>query len=221
MFERNTIIVAVLAVSACLCTGAQAVMYGFTNITHVSAIDEAIGEAQMFVDVTDAGSGNVTFAFTNTGPDASSITRVYFDDSENDSNPLAAFDSLVNGVGVDFVEGTDPSNLPGSTLITPVFSANFDFGSVDPRRPNGVNPGEYLSLTFNLAGGASFGDVIDDLENSTLRIGIKVQGFDDGGNEAMINNTKPVPAPGAVVLAGIGLAVTALNRRRNRGQEKA
>ena len=59
---------------------AQAVTVGFGCITSNDATDCAIGEAQLTVEVSDAGGGEVLFLFENAGPASSSITGVFFDD---------------------------------------------------------------------------------------------------------------------------------------------
>ena len=64
-----------------LCTvSASAYSYNFYGITHTNLTNEAIAEAQITVEVTDAGSNQVSFLFTNNVGDACSITDVYFDD---------------------------------------------------------------------------------------------------------------------------------------------
>ena len=66
-----------------------AVLFGFSNITNNNSIDAAIGETQLFVDVTDAwgeldfSSTQALFTFTNTGDDNCSITDIYFHNSLN------------------------------------------------------------------------------------------------------------------------------------------
>jgi hypothetical protein len=61
--------------------------YGFGCITNSSATDAAMGEAQLFMDVSNEGYGahQVLFTFRNDGPGACSVARVYFDDG--DGNP--------------------------------------------------------------------------------------------------------------------------------------
>ena len=100
---------AVLAVTS----AAQADIYGFQGLTANDIADVATGEAQLFVEVTDLGSSQVMFTFTNTGPNASSITDVYFDDGT-----LLGIASLVDSddgtggdAGVDFSEGASPPTV--------------------------------------------------------------------------------------------------------------
>ena len=98
--------------------------------------------------------------------------------------------------------------------MSPVFNvtAGFSADSNPPAQPNGVNPGESLTITFNLLAGVTYADTITALNTpgDHLRIGIHVQGFGNGGSESFVNNT---PAPGA---AGLGLMAAALVSRRRR-----
>ena len=61
-----------------------------------------------------------------------------------------------------------------------------------------------------------YADVIAELTDGRLRIGLHVQGFGNGGSESFVNN--PVPVPAAVWLFGsglIGLVGVARRKRRN------
>jgi hypothetical protein len=192
---------------------AQAILFGFDNITNNNGGDAAIGEAQLFVDVTDAGNSQVLFTFTNTGPEASSITDVYFDNGS-----LLGIASIDNSdPGVSFSQDANPSDLPGGDSIDPPFNATEGFlaDSDSPPPKKGVNPGEYLGILFDLQPGKTFGDIfleINVMNPALLRIGIHVQDFDSGGSESFINNTTgggvtvpPIPEPTTIALMSCGL----------------
>jgi hypothetical protein len=170
-------------------TPASAVTLGFYCITNNLAADCATGEAQMSVDVSDLGGGQVSFLFSNAGPNASSITDIYFDDGT-----LLGIASVNSGPGTDFAQGASPPNLPGGESISPPFETTTGFlaDSEPPVQPNGANPGEWVEIVFDLAGGGTFADVLAELTNGDLRIGIRVQGYAGGGSESLVN--VPLPA---------------------------
>lgn len=169
--------------------------YSFTACTSNSPVDPAIGAAQMSVTVFDAGGGRVGFDFHNTGGAASSITDVYFHDGS-----LLGIASITNDPGLtSFNHPATPADLPSGNTCKPPFhvTASFSADSNPPVQPNGVNPGEYVVITFNISG--TLGDVIAELNSGELRIGIHVQGFGDGFSESFVNTT-----PTAVNLASLG-----------------
>jgi len=184
--------------------------YSFENTTNNSATNAAIGENQLFADVSDAGGGQVLFTFRNIGPEASSITDVYFDDGA-----LLSMVAISNSAGVQFAQDATPSNLPGGNSISPSFItiAGLSADSDAPVQPNGVNPGESLGIKFNLQSGATYNDVLSGLDDGSLRIGIHVQGFADGGSESFVNDGV-IPAPGAVLLASFGMLCVGWFRKR-------
>lgn len=175
-----------LAIAALLFSplAAHAVPVGFYNITGSIPGDAAIGEAQLWVDVLPYAPGKVSFTFYNRGPAPCSITRIYFDDGA-----LLGLASILNGPGVSFSQGANPPELPGAQNVVPPFvvTAGFLVQSVPPLQPNGVNPGEHVTIVFNLIAGRTFPHVLEDLISGALRIGIHVQGFASGGSESFVN----------------------------------
>jgi hypothetical protein len=224
------LILGVAAVALAPATASAGFTYSFHGITNNRAADTATGEAQLFVEVMDAGSSGgtnyVDFKFTNTGPKASSITDIYFDDGT-----LMGITTIFDGPGVNFEIGAAPKNLPGGNNVNPKFETTKGFFSADSESPTshkGVNPDEWVTIRVGLINGQTYSDTIAALTQATgyggLRIGIHVQAFQGGGSESFINNPtyqtppgpgpdpSPVPAPAGMVLALSGFAALGLAR---------
>lgn len=187
----------VLASSVVDAMPSQALQLGFSNITHNNSLNATAGESQLFVDITDALGGEklsatqALFKFSNRGSAASSITQIYFD--QNASSPLLKSISSItdSGDGVVFHTPNKNGNLPGGNSVN--FTEDFTVDADQPVSQMGVNPGEFVSILFNLSSGKTLENVFQDLLSGSLRLGFHVQAFADGGSEAFVNKQSPVP----------------------------
>jgi len=213
-FRKVLVTIATSATLAFATSSASAETFSFYSITNNDPVSSAIGEAQLSGTVVDVG-GNAVFTFSNSGPEASSIAQIYFDNG-SPSLTLASISGITNGPGVNFVEGASPGNLPGANNITPGFNTSFSLlaSATAPASVNGVNPGEWVSILFNYVSGSTFADVVGDLNSGALRVGMHVIGFDNGRSEAFVT---PIPEPEtyALMLAGLALLGFAARRKRN------
>jgi hypothetical protein len=205
---------------------ADQVTLDFVNITSNGSTNVA---GQLSVVVSDAqlsggltvGANQVVFRFQNAGPAASSITDVYFDDGT-----LLGISALQGSSGVSFSQGASPPNLPGGGTLSPPFETTQGFlaDSNTPVAVNGVNPGEWLDVRFNLINGQNYSDTVGALDSGLLRIGMHVQAIGNGYSDSFVNGPPDGPAPSVVPvpptlqLAGMalltGLAGFGWRRRR-------
>jgi hypothetical protein len=199
-----------------LLLGAQptaAATLSFGCVSNLLAGNCAIGAAQLSVNVTDAGGGQVLFSFSNNGSAPSSITDVYFDDGSLLAIALVINDLVAPGI-VDFSQDAAPPNLPAGNNASPAFvtTAGFSADSNPPTQSNGVNPGETLGIRFTLQGSQTFNDVLAELTDGRLRIGIHVQSYANQGSESFVNH--PLPEPATLGLSGLSLCALAAARLR-------
>lgn len=226
------VLLALLAV-ACLAPAAQADLSATFDLTVFDSPEPVGPELNYTVTVsdTDVEAGQVRFSIANesTGLD-SVLTSIYFDDSTTDGALAIAEvqDQTGPGISVDFTEdainSVSPPELPAADLIG--FETTVYLGSklaVDSENPGilwGLNDGEYVDIVFDLVGGESVADIIALVTDRTIRIGAHIQSI--GENEFSASAVAPIPAPGAGVLAAIGLMTAGyVQKRRQAKADKA
>jgi hypothetical protein len=206
----------VLVFLVILSTEARAETFGFFNITGNDPANAAAGEAQLTVDVTNPGGGNqVMFTFNNNIPDIEPdvpmfIRNVYFYDGK-------LITPVITGSSeVAFSVPSKPEDLPGYDYegagVTTFLTADADTGSTHW----GVDPGEYLSVQFAidtlLYPTYDYDELLSDIANGIVVLGIHVQGYETGPNDSESFIT---PVPGAVLLGILGLGVVGLKLRKH------
>lgn len=124
----------------------QAVPISFFCITNNNAGDCTIGETQLGVELSSFGIGSganggdeVLFTFTNTGPDQSTTSEIYFDDGSllGIAGLIDADEGIGGDPNVDFSQGANPPTCQAATpslprLLSPLVSLPMP---TTPRRP--------------------------------------------------------------------------------------
>lgn len=194
---------------------ASAIQFDFHNITNNNQESAWIGESQLHLDVSEAESNQILFLFTNTGPLPSSITEIYFEDSIS----LLTYSNIIQSTGVHYISGATPDNPPGGNQPEYKFSSDYSYESSNPSTMNGINPGEQLSILFNV-NDATFSSLLDAIYKETLRVALHAKGFPGGHSESFINTHVPAPEPPSILLFGLGVFGVAAIARRRRSDKK-
>ncbi len=212
---------------------AGADLFGFTPITNNT--DGSVAQ-QLSLEVS-GGGGVASFTFyNNLAPGlvvspalGSSITRVYFDD-RTAPTLVTSLTGIVEPGSVSFAKVLS-GNLPGGNSLLDNFEFSFGAEATDRggKKNNGIQPGEYATLTFSTPATVSLADIVTALNagagdvpdaTNTLRIGIHVQaieetpGWGDESEAFVLTPLPSVPVPGAVLLGVLGLSAAGVTLRR-------
>ncbi len=189
-------------ISACTCPLGAAYVYPLQCFTGNGDYSESLN---IFIEV-DGTDDYVDFTFRNQSSVSSAISEIYFE-----RNTLLGSASLTNSPGVLFAQFAKPKNLPAGRSLNPAFlsSGEFTFDSEPAPPKNGINPNEWLRITFDLNTDVTFAFLLDRLNTDNLRIGAHIIALPDGSSESAVT----VPEPATIGLLVLG-AFTALRKRR-------
>jgi hypothetical protein len=231
--ERHIVFLSLVLVF--VSTGARADLFNSWAVVENNSGMPGIVASQLSVEVTDPGSNQALFTFSNTGSHDFFVGDIYFDDGA-----LLGIASIDNsGPGVSFDFPGSPGNLPGGNTVSPPFvtsgSTLHHFSAdANPGAANGVHPGESVGIVFDLINGMAFTDVIDSLNVGfdpttyytgsgaydgwtvpSLRIGVHVQGIDGPwGNDKSDTYILKTPVPASVIIGMLGICVAGVKLRK-------
>jgi hypothetical protein len=219
-----------------LSASAQAVVYDFDyQVWGLDSIPQvAAAGSQIFVDVTEnlgTADNDVLFKFTNGIPFAESrIVNIFFD-TGNYTSLFSSMSIFEQSAGVNLTMPGDLTTLKIGNSFGTNFTTEYSVGRFrgDPSI-NGINPGEYLTLSATLGSGMSFADVVAAMDvgiddnQITARTGLRIAEIvhriwgttddKDHGGYAIANVVAvPEAETWAMLLAGLGL-VGFMARRR-------
>jgi hypothetical protein len=157
------------------------------------------------VSVTETSEG-VRFEFCNDSTTASTIDGLYFE-----AGVLANIVTLDLGSGTFFELDENTGQLPGGNMLTPDFDTTYSFALGPPSENNGIEPGEWSAVIFNLDSEAVFEDVINQLYDGSFRVGVHISGTPGGLSTSAINTT---PEPATLLLLAIGSGLFLRKKRR-------
>jgi hypothetical protein len=194
--------------------------YGFVNVSGNNSYNAQVGEDQLYMlvdEVTVNGDSFANFTFGNTGPVPTAVAVIYFDDYDDDfflGNP----DYMENDAETAF-EYMSGGTMPAWNQVNPSFEkpADFSFAAKNPAPFNGINADESWMVRMNY--NSTYSQLIKALNDGSLRVGMHVRAFPNGGSEAFVNTPDIVPpgiipAPSALLLAGLGVTITGWLRNK-------
>ncbi len=164
----------------------------------------------VWINAIDNGS-TIDLVWHNDSSIPATVTDIYLEGSDFAEAALDAA-TIHNTAQVVYSEGSAPPNPAGSIAgFGGVWKGNVFSADPDTPQPmvKAINPGESLTITFDLGAGYSAGDVIAALQAGDFRAAAHVQGLDPNDNSIWV----VTPTPGTMALLAMGGVFTARRRR--------
>lgn len=215
----------VLAVSCLLAPTADAAIFKFRNVTN----DTTYAGSNLQVTTTHIagdGDGDIQFKFENLGT-TGAITDIYFDDGDYLQTPGQIVQQTS---GVDFSFGAAPHAPPQGHPEFAHWESSHKLFSADsnpPAGPNGIDPGESVTVQFGLlqAYAIAIGNtgLNSPVPTSPFRIALHVQRIGKQSDWYILETNPPpgpddptVPEPATLAIWGLGLGIAGLVRLRRK-----
>ena len=201
-------------------SAAPASAFTFSNIAGGDPVGDAYANNFGFNVINQGGS--VFFDIFNYGNAAAPsmfISKVFFDDNGYLSQPWVNANNNVGQVG--FTGGASNDQLPqgGNSFTTDyAFSRRTGEGNAW-----GIQGGEKLQLAFT----GSYTNVVDALNNGSLKIGLHVQALPNGASDSYISsttssgNTQDTPEPLTMLAAGAAVGFGTMFKKQRAQAQKA
>ncbi|MCC5787184.1 MAG: hypothetical protein JJU33_10845 [Phycisphaerales bacterium] len=177
----------------------------------------------LWVEVQEVSASTVAFTFGNASTNGAISTKIYFETPRDGSVLFDGSGGIsAQSAGVSFENGgSGPENPPGGSGVNWNGTDSHYFRTKQGGVSNGIGAGQWLTIELGLAQGVSYADILADLTSGNFRIaqhvqsiqpdGISVGVITEGGNGSEITL---IPLPTGAGLAGLGLGLVALRRRR-------
>ncbi len=198
---------AAIAAGGLLCASMASAGVRVDLVVYENSSNGDVTNVDLWVNLVDGGT-HVDFVFHNDSTIGATVANVYFE-----MNALMANGSIAGqSAGVDFDVGGNPQNpaqpgfLYGGSWGGNLFRARAE----NPAPHNGINPGETLTIRFDLVG--SFADVLAAVQpgaNNGFRIAQHVISVNGDFSVWSINT----PTPGGAAVLALG-GLVAMRRRR-------
>lgn len=196
------LLTAICCITLLMAQVSKAVIYDFDTFT-ADGTPNAVSGIDLSVNVTMVSDSQVRFEFHNDGTKGI-VKEICFE--EGILSGVAAFDAG-DQEGVDFDIDLHPNHAILKSIDSDEF---FAIGATPSPIKNGIGPGEWLAVIFDLQQGSSFSDLILQLNDGDFRIGQEIHGV---SSNLITVNGAAVPEPASAVILGIG---TMLLRRKKK-----